>query len=95
VAKSSSVKELSNRYEQAEPKFDMTLKSLLNKENVVKRLQFPQKTDRILGAKREAWCEFHQARGHDTKRCLTLKFKLTKLVKEGFLGKYLRGLDVN
>ncbi|KAK7379481.1 hypothetical protein VNO80_04942 [Phaseolus coccineus] len=54
------------RFEQEESKFDTSLKSLLNKEDMTKRLQFPQRTNCTLGAKREAWCKFHQTRDHDT-----------------------------
>lgn len=60
---------------------------LMTKEDIVDKLQFPKKTDRILGEQKEAWCKFHQAHNHNTERCLTLAYQLAKLVKEGFFWK--------
>jgi len=62
----------------------------MTEEDVVNKLQFSKKTNRTLGARKDAWCEFYQVHDHDTKRCLTMKYQLAKLVKEGFLAKYLR-----
>ncbi|KAK7342319.1 hypothetical protein VNO80_25267 [Phaseolus coccineus] len=69
MAKYTPLKEHSvKKTELEELKFDLSLKSLLNKDVLARRLQFLQKTSRTLGTKWEAWCEFHQACGHDTKR---------------------------
>jgi len=70
------------------PKFSTSYKSLMTKEDVVDKLRFPTNTDQTLVKHKEAWCEFHQAHDHDTERCLTLLYQLSKLVKEGFLAKY-------
>ena len=56
------------------PKFCTSYKSLTTKEDVMDKLHFPKKTNLTLGGCKEAWCEFHQARNHDTKRCLTLSY---------------------
>lgn len=82
-------------YDLPQPHFKTTFKSLLTKEDITSKLQFLKKIDRMLGARRDAWCKFHQARGHETEKCLTLKYQLTKLVKEGFLAKYIQDLEIN
>jgi len=51
---------------------------------VADKLNFPQKTDRSLGSRRDAWCEFHRAFGHNVERCIVLGHQLASLVKEGF-----------
>jgi len=56
---------------------------------VADKLKFPQKTDRSLGLRRDAWCEFHRAFGHNVEQCIALGFQLVSLVKEGFLKEYL------
>ena len=56
---------------------------------VADKLKFPQKTDQNLGSRRDAWCEFHRAFGHNVERCITLGHQLASLVKEGFLKEYL------
>jgi len=56
---------------------------------VVDKFNFPRKTYRFLGSRREDWCEFHRAWGHNVERCLILAYQLLKLVKEGFLTRYL------
>jgi len=56
---------------------------------VTDKLEFPQKTDRNLGSRRDAWCEFHKAFGHNVERCIALDHQLASLVKEGFLKEYL------
>ena len=57
---------------------------------VAARLRVPEKTDKVLGGRKDEWCEFHQAYGHTLRSCLTLGHQLAELVKTGFLTDYLR-----
>ncbi|XP_068504519.1 uncharacterized protein [Phaseolus vulgaris] len=57
---------------------------------VAARLRVPEKTDKVLGRKKNEWCEFHQAFGHTLHSCLALGHQLAELVKSGFLADYLR-----
>jgi len=57
---------------------------------VANKLKCPHKTDWFLGSRRDAWCEFHRAFGHNIKQCIALGFQLASLVKEGFLKLYLK-----
>jgi len=56
---------------------------------VADKLKFPNKTDRNLVSRRDVWCEFHKAFGHNVERCIALGHQLASLVKEGFLKEYL------
>jgi len=71
------------------PKFYVSYKELLSMPGVVDKLKFPQKTNRSLGSRGDAWCEFHRAFGHNVERCISLGFQLASLDKEGFLKEYL------
>jgi len=51
----------------ARPKFQVSYKELLSMPGVVDKLKFPHKTDRNLGSRRDTWCEFHKAFGHNVK----------------------------
>jgi len=55
------------------------------------KTEIPQKSDRNLGSRRDAWCEFHKGFGHDVERCIALGYQLAGLVKDGFLKEYLEG----
>ena len=57
---------------------------------VAARLRVPEKIDKVLGRKKNEWCEFHQAFGHTLHSCLALGHLLAELVKSGFLADYLR-----
>ena len=71
------------------PRFRVSCKKLLSMPRVADKLRFPQKTDRFLGSRRNAWYKFHRAFGHSVERCITLSYQLASLVKEGFLKEYL------
>jgi len=72
----------------------VSYKVFIAKDDVVDKLHFPNKTDRLLGSRKDDWCEFHRAQRHNVERCLTLTYQLSKLVKEGFLTKYIEnGLE--
>jgi len=66
------------------------LKELIVIPDVAGRLKPPPKTDKRLGPSKNAWCEFHQAFGHNLRNYLTLGFQLDELVKNSFLKDYLQ-----
>ena len=74
------------------PKYEfvMGLADLIAVPNIAARLKVPEKTtEKILGAKPDAWCEFHKSFGHSINSCLALGYQLAELVKCGFLKDYL------
>ena len=80
------------RESNAPPRFDfeVELAELIAIPAIAARLQAPEKTDKVLGRKKNVWCEFHQDYGHSLHTCLALGHQLAKLVKSGFLSDYLR-----
>ncbi|XP_068463522.1 uncharacterized protein [Phaseolus vulgaris] len=74
------------------PRFDFVveLAELIAIPTIAARLRAPEKTDKVLGRKKNVWCEFHQAYGHSLHSCLALGHQLAELVKSGFLSDYLR-----
>ncbi|XP_068486459.1 uncharacterized protein [Phaseolus vulgaris] len=76
----------------APPRFDFVveLAEMIAIPAIAARLRAPEKTDRVLGRKKDVWCEFHQAYGHPLRACLALGHQLAELVKNGFLSDYLR-----
>ncbi|XP_068504460.1 uncharacterized protein [Phaseolus vulgaris] len=71
-------------------KFVMGLADLIAIPNIAARLKAPEKvSDKVLGPKPNAWCEFHQSFGHSLDLCLALGYQLDDLVKSGFLNDYL------
>jgi len=70
--------------------FVMGLADLIAIPNIAARLKVPEKTtDKVLGPKPDAWCEFHKSFGHSLNSCLALGYQLAELVKCGFLKDYL------
>jgi len=69
--------------------FVVELKDLIVVPIIVGRLKIPVKSKKKLGLHKNAWCEFHQAIGHQIRNCLALGHELDKLVKNGFLKDYL------
>jgi len=70
--------------------FVMGLADLIAIPNIATRLKVPEKTtDKVLGPKPDAWCEFHKSFGHSLNSCLALGYQLAELVKCGFLKDYL------
>ena len=65
------------------PKFRVCYKDFQSMPGVADKLKFPQKTDRTLGSRRDAWCEFQRAFGHNIEQCIALGHQLASLVKEG------------
>ena len=68
----------------------MGLADLIAIPNIAARLKVPEKTtEKVLGPKPDAWCEFHKSFGHCINSCLALGHQLAELVKCGFLKDYL------
>ncbi|XP_068475296.1 uncharacterized protein [Phaseolus vulgaris] len=65
--------------------FMVELADLIALPAIAARLRVPKKTDKVLGRKKNEWCEFHQAFGHTLHSCLALGHQLAELVKSGFL----------
>ena len=57
--------------------------------NIAERLRRPAKTDKVLGPRKDSWCEFHEAFGHHIDNCLSLGYQLDELVRTGFLKDYV------
>ena len=56
------------------PKFRMTYKELLDMSSMADKLRFPMKSVKNLGPRKEVWCEFHKAFGHDVEHCIALGY---------------------
>jgi len=69
--------------------FVVELKDLIAVPNIAERLRWPAKTDKVLGPRKESWCEFHEAFGHNLDNCLSLGYQLDELVRSGFLRDYI------
>jgi len=70
--------------------FVMGLADLIAIPNIAARLKVPEKTtEKVLGPKLDAWCEFHKGFGYSINSCLALGHQLAELVKCGFLKDYL------
>jgi len=69
--------------------FVVKLKDLIAIPNIAERLRRPVKSDKVLGPRKDSWCEFHEAFGHHINNCLSLGYQLDELVKSGFLKDYL------
>jgi len=65
------------------------LKDLIAVPNIAESLRRPVKTGKVLGPRKDSWCEFHEAFGHHINNCLSLGYQLDELVKNGFLKDYL------
>jgi len=69
--------------------FVVELKDLIAVPNIAERLRRPTKTDKVLGPRKDSWCEFHEAFGHHIDNCLSLGYQLDELVRSGFLKDYV------
>ena len=72
--------------------FMVELKDLIAVPNIAERLRRPAKTDKVLGPRKDYWCEFHEAFGHNLDNCLSLGYQLDELVRSGFLKDYISEL---
>ena len=50
--------------------FVVELKDLIVVPNIAEMLRRPAKTDKVLGPRKDSWCEFHEAFGHHIDNCL-------------------------
>ena len=69
----------------------MELKDLIVVPNIADRFRPPVKSDKVLGPRKDSWCEFHEAFGQHINNCLALGHQLDELVKNGFLKDSLAG----
>ena len=69
----------------------MELKDLIAIPNIADRLRPPVKSDKVLGPRKDSWCEFHEAFVHHINNCLALGHQQDELVKNGFPKDYLAG----
>ena len=54
--------------------FVVELKDLIVVPNIAERLRRPAETDKLLGPRKDSWCEFHEAFGHHINNCLSLGY---------------------
>jgi len=60
--------------------FVMGLADLIAIPNIAARLKVSEKTtEKVLGPKPDAWCEFHKSFGHSINSCLALGYQLAEL----------------
>ncbi|XP_068461558.1 uncharacterized protein [Phaseolus vulgaris] len=69
--------------------FVVELKDLIAVPNIAERLRRPAKTDKVLGPRKDSWCEFHEAFDHPINNCLSLGYQLDELVRSGSLKDYI------
>ncbi|KAJ1378769.1 hypothetical protein SESBI_47520 [Sesbania bispinosa] len=57
-------------------------------------IRLPPQAEGPKGPDMNKWCDYHRARGHDTENCWTLMNRIERLIKEGYLGRYVeKGKD--
>jgi len=71
------------------PKFKNDLQGVAGYARYGRQVVVPPKSDRNLGPRKEIWCEFHKAFGHDVEHCITLGYQLVGRIKDEFLKEYL------
>ncbi|KAJ1421729.1 hypothetical protein SESBI_13365 [Sesbania bispinosa] len=52
-------------------------------------IRLPPQTEGPKGLDMSKWCDYHRAKGHDTEDCWTLMNRIERLIKEGYLGRYV------
>lgn len=53
-------------------------------------ISFPPRTSEVMGRNQDAYCRFHDARGHHTEHCRALRYKLEELVQQGRLDAFIQ-----
>ena len=69
-------------------RFWVSCKELIGMLGVADIFKFPQKTYRVLGSRRNIWCDFHRAYGQGIERCIALSYQENRI---GFLDRISRG----
>jgi len=70
-------------------KFKMPYRELLAIPTIAEKLESPPKTEKVLGPRKNTWCEFHKAYEHDVENCLALRYQFSRLQREGFMHDYV------
>ncbi|KAJ1401774.1 hypothetical protein SESBI_28535 [Sesbania bispinosa] len=52
-------------------------------------IRLPPQAEGPKGPDMNKWCDYHRVRGHDTENCWTLMNRIERLIKEGYLGRYV------
>ncbi|KAJ1440659.1 hypothetical protein SESBI_01725 [Sesbania bispinosa] len=52
-------------------------------------IRLPPQAEGPKGPDMSKWCDYHRAKGHDTEDCWTLMNRIERLIKEGYLGRYI------
>ncbi|KAJ1404523.1 hypothetical protein SESBI_26508 [Sesbania bispinosa] len=52
-------------------------------------IRLPPQAEGPRGPDLNKWCNYHRAHGHDTENCWTLMNMIERLIKEGYLGRYV------
>ncbi|KAJ1391913.1 Retrotransposon gag domain [Sesbania bispinosa] len=52
-------------------------------------IRLPPQAEGPKGSDTSKWCDYHRAKGHDTEDCWTLMNRIERLIKEGYLGRYI------
>ncbi|KAJ1415546.1 hypothetical protein SESBI_17976 [Sesbania bispinosa] len=53
-------------------------------------IRLPPQAEGPKGPDMSKWCDYHRAKGHDTENCWTLMNRIERLIKEGYLGRYVK-----
>jgi len=72
------------------PNLKVPMAQVLEDVEVTRHLRYPDVAGRTLGNRLDAWCEFHQTRGHDTNYCYGLRYQLSVLANRGLLAKFMK-----
>ncbi|KAJ1391112.1 hypothetical protein SESBI_36936, partial [Sesbania bispinosa] len=54
-------------------------------------LEYPPPARGAKGPYKDRWCEFHKVKGHDTEECWDLMNQNERLIKDGYLKRYVAG----
>ncbi|KAJ1423160.1 hypothetical protein SESBI_12602 [Sesbania bispinosa] len=52
-------------------------------------IRLPPQAEGPKGPDMSKWCDYHRAKGYDTEDCWTLMNRIERLIKEGYLGRYI------
>jgi len=72
------------------PNLKVPMAQVLEDVEIARHLRYPDVAGRTLGNRLDAWCEFHQTRGHGTNYCYGLRYQLSVLANRGLLTKFMK-----